>query len=129
MVIRRYRQDYIINLCAFEYYTAGMKRFAIYIAVIALVTTNTVVQSRHWLPLDRLHPVSQSWISSTKTTNNKIDIPSWFSCLRGGSDISAEPEGVTLHGTTPSIESLYLPGLLDTSIHRTNEVSDGHVIA
>lgn len=38
--------------------------------------------------------------------------------VRGGSD-----EGVTLHGTTSSMaEKLYLPGLLDTTIHRTNKV-------
>ena len=38
--------------------------------------------------------------------------------LRGGSD-----EGVTLHGTTSSVPAkLYLPGLLDTTILRTNKV-------
>ena len=36
---------------------------------------------------------------------------------RGGSD-----EGVTLHGTSSMAEKLYLPGLLDTIIQRTNKV-------
>lgn len=40
----------------------------------------------------------------------------------GGAPGAAEPEGVTLHGTVAPTEPLYLPGLLDTAIRRTNKV-------
>jgi hypothetical protein len=76
--------------------------------------------------------MSSGWLASTSTLNrrcSRIDTEvarlSWILVRRGGAVetiTSAEPEGVTLQGTVPTMESLYLPGLLDTSIHRTNTV-------
>ena len=59
------------------------------------------------------------WASSlSKPSSNGKSLSQATIILRGGSD-----EGVTIHGTTSSIpEKLYLPGLLDTTILRTNKV-------
>lgn len=66
-------------------------------------------------------PSVPGWLSSTSASILKA---------RGGSNealVTADPEGVTLQGVIPSAESLYLPGLLDTSIHRTNKVRPLHI--
>ena len=66
---------------------------------------------------------SHGWIPShSAQTRYESDIPSWFTALRGGSVAtpSTEPEVAPVDGT---IQSLYLPGLLDISINRPNMVS------
>lgn len=83
----------------------------------------------------RVGPNSPGWLASSRTGDNHggrsiqsdSDIASRLMILkaRGGaseSSISADPEGVTLQGVVPPAESLYLPGLLDAAIHRTNKV-------
>jgi hypothetical protein len=65
--------------------------------------------------------IAQTTSDNDMTTSDN-DIPSWFTSMRGGSTASpsAEPEVAPLDGT---MQSLYLPGLLDISIHRPNAVS------
>jgi hypothetical protein len=92
-----------------------------------------VVSCRQSSPLlSRRHQkvTSSGWISSlTKQNGERINTPFWFLSIRGGSVSSpvSEPEVSLVDGT---IESLYLPGLLDTSIHRPSTVSfDGRTSA
>jgi hypothetical protein len=62
------------------------------------------------------------WISRGQlqvTTHQNDDTSLLISKLRGG----AEDADVSLHGTVHA-ESLYLPGLLETAIHRTNKVRE-----
>jgi hypothetical protein len=74
-------------------------------------------------------PSVPGWIASSRALNDHLVTHfasrSLILKTRGGSSessVTADPEGVTLQGVVPSAESLYLPGLLDTSIHRTNKV-------
>jgi hypothetical protein len=74
-------------------------------------------------------PSVPRWISSSRVLGgfhrSHFASRSLILKARGGaseSSITASPEGVTLQGVVPSAETLYLPGLLDTSIHRTNKV-------
>lgn len=103
-----------------------------------IFTSNTVISAsrRHFShELCRMVPSLPGWLTSPRTLDDRDGRSSRRTTAfarrslilkpRGGateSPISADPEGVTLQGTVPSAESLYLPGLLDTSIHRTNKV-------
>jgi hypothetical protein len=65
-------------------------------------------------------PSTTRWFSASLATSQRL-----LAVPRGGGApgaVSADPEGVTLQGTTSSLEKLYLPGLLDTGIRRTNKV-------
>jgi hypothetical protein len=64
--------------------------------------------------------ISHGWTTSrTSHIISDKDIPSWYMSIRGGSTTSTSDEP-NVDGT---IQSLYLPGLLDVSIHRPNTVS------
>jgi hypothetical protein len=58
-------------------------------------------------------------VSNNDRISSRILPDSVWTVLRGG----AEDADISLHGTVHA-DSLYLPGLLETAIHRTNKVSN-----
>lgn len=79
----------------------------------ALSVSSWLIVARSSNPFGVRIPRISRWTAKSPSKNG-----STFLISRGGND-----DGVTIHGaSTTANESLYLPGLLDTIIHRTNEV-------
>lgn len=106
-----------------------MKLFVVTNSVLAALVASTASAKLPFV-LSGKTSLPTRWFGSSAvgTTNDRRSAKKHASLLvstRGGrapGAVSAEPEGVSLHGTVVTAEPLYLPGLLDTAIHRTNKV-------
>lgn len=98
-------------------------------AAILSLSFVTIVSCRHvfpsWSTKQHHHTtISHGWMASQiARSRSDSDIPSWFMSMRGGSVASSSAEPDTAAPVDGTIQSLYLPGLLDISIHRPSAVS------
>ena len=98
--------------------------------ILSISCSMSLVSCRHFFPTlsSQRHQNAATfnrWMKSASfagQTSIESDIPSWFLSVRGGADVSSTAAEAGLAPVDGTIQSLYLPGLLDISIHRPNMV-------